>query len=47
VNQPCRGIPIPHLGRDLALIRYQERSRQWGIVPERAIDRERSAGPYS
>jgi len=47
VDQPCRGVAIPHLGRDLALIRYQKRPRQWRVLAKSAIDRTRSAGADS
>jgi hypothetical protein len=43
VNEAGAGVPIPHLGRDLPLIRDEERARQRRIDPEGLVDR--SSGP--
>jgi hypothetical protein len=43
VNQSGRGVSISHFGRDLVLVRDEERPRQRGVIPERAVDRACSA----
>jgi hypothetical protein len=43
VNQSGRGVSIAHFGRDLMLVRDEERPRQWSVIPERAVYRACSA----
>jgi hypothetical protein len=42
VDETGGGVPIPHLGGNLSLIRNEECPRQRGVIPESVVDRSRS-----
>jgi len=45
VNESSRGVAIPHLGWDLALVSDEKRAGQRSIVPERAVYRTGGTRP--
>jgi hypothetical protein len=42
VDETGGGVPIPHLGGNLSLIRNEECPRQRGVISESVVDRSRS-----
>jgi len=45
VNESSRGVAIPHLGWDLALVSDEKRAGQRSIVAKRAVYRTGGARP--